>query len=92
MEKLKIAVIGATTDQLGTMKKLLEERGMELIDMPLDANVVVDKQWVTTYIRERIPEVLLERSKKYSAKYLDTQDVSRGGSRGKGGKIKYRRN
>lgn len=92
MRNPKVAVIGASGSELAQIKIILAEKNIDLVDIPDDADAVVDTDWV---LGHKMPEsVDLPEAAECctDSSYDDGAQHWRGGSRGKGGKIKYTRN
>ena len=94
MRNPKIYVTGASTEEMEKIKVLLTEKGIELVELPDDADATVDADWVLNrkVVLGNMPEVIdvTECCTEYD--YDDGMQHWRGGSIGKGGKVKYRRN
>lgn len=93
MRNPKIVVIGASASELAQIKILLASKDIDLVELPDEADAVVDVDWVLKNTVEYtaspdIPEVEVNCTEH---DYDDGAQHWRGGARKKGGKIGYRR-
>ena len=93
----KVCVTGASDEELVKIKELLKEKGIDLVDMPDEADAVVTPDWLLEKampckeLHVNIPESIDMTECCIDSSYIDGNQHWRGGSRGKGGKIKYTR-
>lgn len=100
MRNPKVVVTGATSEQMIQIKELLASKNIDLVDLPEEADATVDASWV---LDERVVGI---KSIPYEKLMVEIPEIKeccidscndqsenqwRGGSRGKGGKIKYAR-
>ena len=92
MRNPKIAVIGASASELVQIAALLATKNIDLVELEEDADAVVDPDWVLNRtLAIEMPEVIDITECCTGRDYDDGTQHWRGGSIGKGGKIKYRR-
>ena len=90
----KIAVIGASSSELAQIKVLLAAKNIDLVELTdeeVDATVTADWILDKKVVLGVMPEIIDMPIDCTDTSYDDGTQHWRGGSRGKGGKIKYAR-
>ena len=93
----KVCVTGASDEELVKIKGLLKEKGIDLVVIPDEADAIVTPDWLLDKaipykkLHVDIPESIDITECCSDNSYIDGNQHWRGGSRGKGGKIKYAR-
>lgn len=97
MRNPKIIVLGASGSGLAQIKILLASKNIDLVDVGEESDATVDADWVIDAIKapdikynmvDDVPDI--DSCCNQNTHYKEEQSW-RGGSRGKGGKIKYAR-
>tara|TARA_R110000803_G_scaffold67241_2_gene128913 strand:- start:923 stop:1207 length:285 start_codon:yes stop_codon:yes gene_type:complete len=94
MRNPRLAVIGASGAQLAQIKILLANKGIDLVGQE-EADATVDPEWVLSandVVLEPNRDIDVPEVKAFDSGFNNDIQHWRGGSRGKGGKVKYTRN
>ena len=90
----KILVIGASPEEMVQIKILLASKNIDLVELPREADAVVDANWVYEKNNNEVdalPSTLDSPTDVTCQDYDDGKQHWRGGKRGRKGKIKYER-